>query len=376
MNKNYIFMYCAYSIIVFCIAILFEKARIKKSKIRTLLFLLIAIGSLIAAFRPEKTQDTEIYNVVYQNSVNYLNNFKINNLISIFANRSFYNIELFYVFIMAGFRHFFDSPVFFYFVQAFISNVVMVQAIYLLCEYIYELDTKEKKDIFTSHKLILIYSFYQIFCGVLYTSSAIRDGLSISLGVFAIASLLTGKRKKIAILFLLMSILIHTTSVILLVIYFVLWIWKSKISSTYLWMLSVLIPVFYFLKIGTISVELFTRAAEKILQLFHIPFFYSYITQLDYQLPMREAYIVVLSCFIIVMISNKHLKNDKYIVIAFMGLIMFTLAYPIPSLARLLYIFIIFLIPVVIGSYRLSKIVYLMWTLYFIPQYIYVFGYL
>lgn len=376
MNNIYIIAYCFYAFIVYLAGFLLHNLRIKGIRSETVLFFIIIIGALIAAFRPEKTQDTEMYNLVYEESLKYINGIRINGFSSIFANRSFHDIELFYVMIMACFRTLFKSPVVFYFIQGIIVNSLMIQGLYLLCEYIFDLDTKYKKRQFLDGYLFVIYSLYIMFCGLLYMSSAIRDGLSIGLGLYAIGSLLNRKRKIIALAFMVMSILIHTTSLVLIGIYALLWLWKSKMQRLLVYGMCLLIPVLYFARIGAILVGLFTIIVERILETFHIQAFYSYINTLDYQLPMREGYLIVLTCLITALFTMITFKSSKYIAVVIFGMLLFTVAYPIPALARLLYIFILFLIPTTIQRNKNWNYFYLAWGLYFVPQYIYVFSYL
>lgn len=340
------------------------------------IFVFILIGSAIAALRPPSTQDTEIYNLVYESSLSYLTTDKISGLDSLFANRSFYSIEIFYVIIMAAFRRFFQSPVLFYFIQGVISNIAMIFGLFKLCEYAYELDTYEKRRYFIHRKLIQLYSFYIVFCGVLYTSSAIRDGLSVSIGLVAIGNLLLDRKKIISIILLMVSILIHTTSIIFIPIFFVLKMWKFKFFKIWSILLCVLVPILYMGGVGKYFVPIIAEFIAVILEALSIQAFYSYIRNLDFQIPLREGYLLLLTSIIISLSNIKNQKSDKYLLIAFLGLYMFVFAYPIPALARLLYIFILFLLPVVMEKSRYSNLVHFISILYFVPQFVYVFGYL
>ena len=372
----YIFAYILYTLVCYAIAIMCDSCRLKKRDAKILLSILIFVGALIAALRPENTQDIEVYNAAYQDCLAYLKNVKLD-LKNIFANRSFRDIELFYVMIMAFFRRVFVSPIFFYLIQGFFSNAIMVQGLYLLCQNTSETITGDK-DKYFSNNVILIYALYQTFCGILYTSSAIRDGLSISIGVFAIANLLLKRKRLLSCVFLLASVLIHTTSIVLIGIYLVLLVWKRKIGNCSIVLTSLFVPALYFLKVGAVLVGFITPLIEELLNLLNINAFYSYIKLLDYQLPMREGFLVVATCIILALLSISGkiaVKESRYIIVVIIGLLMFVSAYPIPALARLLYVFVLFMIPVVVKMKKNRKLVYVFWTLLFVPQYIYVFSY-
>ena len=377
MIDTYVFVYSVYTLICYVLAIVLNNYKLKGKRTKILLIALMAIGALIAAIRPENTQDTGIYNSIYQDSLIYSDDTSVFDIQELFGNRIVGGIEMFYILIMGYFRNYFDSPVIFYFVQGFLSNILMVKGLYLLYENI--VDRKEETDSLNSRKAIIIYALYQMFCGVLYTSSAIRDGLSISIGIFSIANLLSKKRELLAYVLLVFSVLVHTTSIIFFPIYSVLLIGKRDIRKNAILLMSLLIPVLYFLRIGAVFVGGFVLFFEKVLALLNINFFVSYLNLLNYQLPYREGVIVVLTSAILAIISvsgEKIIKNTaSYIMLVFIGLLIMVSAYPIPAVVRFVYIFILFLVPVVARMELNANAVYIVWSLLFVPQFIYVFGY-
>lgn len=377
MIDTYVFVYSVYTLICYVLAIVLNNYKLKGNRTKILLIALMAVGALIAAIRPENTQDTGIYNSIYQDSLIYSDDTSVFDIQELFGNRIVGGIEMFYILIMGYFRNYFDSPVVFYFVQGFLSNILMVKGLYLLYENI--VDRKEETDSLNSRKAIIIYALYQMFCGVLYTSSAIRDGLSISIGIFSIANLLSKRRELLAYVLLVFSVLVHTTSIIFFPIYSVLLIWKRDIRNNAILLMSLLIPVLYFLRIGAVFVGGFVLFFEKVLALLNINFFVSYLNLLNYQLPYREGVIVVLTSAILAIISvsgEKIIKNTaSYIMLVFIGLLIMVSAYPIPAVVRFVYIFILFLVPVVARMELNANAVYIVWSLLFVPQFIYVFGY-
>lgn len=380
MLNVYIFIYIVYALLVYFIFIINCKVRFRPKHALILLLILVLLNSIIGAVKPDGTQDTKIYNAVYKSSLSYVSNISINSFRDIIFNRSFYNVELFYVILMALFRYFFDSPVLFYFTQGIISNLAMIAGLYMLCEYSLEIDTKEEKDKFLGGRLMKLYNFYLLFCGILYTSSAIRDGLSISLGMVAIGNLLLKKRRLLSYVLFIISVLIHSTSIVLVLIYIILKVWNFKISRNWTIVLCGLLPIIYIAKIGKYTVGLVAQLVTVILQTLNIQAFYSYISNLDYQLPLREGYLLVLTAILLVLsFKNDRAddrKNDKLIVVVLCGLYMFAFAYPIEALARLLYMFILFIIPIVMNKTKFSNLVQLLSLLYLVPQYVYVFSYL
>ncbi len=259
---------------------------------------------------------------------------------------------------MSIFRLLFSSPFLFYFIQGIVSNICMIYGLFCLCEYIYELDTKEKKIVFASDKLIRLYACYLLFCGILYTSSAIRDGLSLSIGLVALSNLLLQRKKLLSVVLIFFSILIHTKSLIIIPLYLLILLWHFKISRKHTYIISVLIPILYFGKIGKFLVPCFTWIIKSILQLFNIQAFYSYITNLDFRLPMREGMIIVITCFLIALAYKEDKKISKYWAVVFCGLFIFVFAYPIPALARILYIFLLFIFPLIIKDSKFERHLY------------------
>lgn len=377
MKETYVFVYSTYTIMCYVLAVGLNGYKPNGKRNETLLVSLMLIGALIAAVRPENTQDTRIYNDIYQYSIIYLENISIFDIQVFFANRMYGGIELFYILIMSCFRKIFDSPLVFYFVQGFLSNVLMVKGLCLLCENSVDKKTEETDGVNSSNSLI-IYALYQIFCGVLYTSSAIRDGLSISIGLFAVANLLLGRKRVLSYILLIISVLIHTTSIIFLPIYLVLLIWKHDIRNGIVLLASFIVPVLYFLGVGALLVGGVVLIFETALGLLNIKYFLGYLGNLNYQLPYREGFIVLLTSVILAIMSVSGRlfvkKTASYIVLAILGLLLMVFAYPIPAVVRFVYIFVLFLVPVVAKMRFNTTAVYMIWALFFIPQFIYVFG--
>ena len=185
MVRAYINIYILYILLVNILGFFLGNKRIKLIQMMLIVGFLITLTSLIAAFRPESAQDTGIYNFVYDNSVRYIMSSKIEDFFSLFANRSFYSVEYFYILIMSLFREIFKSPVIFYFVQGFLSNIMILYSIVLLSKYIGLFDDSSKV-VFVERNLLKLFVLYTNFCGILYTSSAIRDGLSIAFGLLGL----------------------------------------------------------------------------------------------------------------------------------------------------------------------------------------------
>ena len=252
MLNIYVYSYIIYMLIVFFFFLLTFKHKLLIKKTLCLFFLLVIIGSLIAAVRPSKTQDTELYNMVYANSCSVMLETNIKGFSTFFANRNYYSIELFYILIMAWFRLIFSSPTVFYFIQGCISNLFLMYGLMCFCEYSYGLDTKEQKIIFIENKLLRLYACYTLFTGVLYTSSAIRDGLSISLAFVAIGNLLLNRKKILSFFLMVISILIHTKTIIIIPIYLLLLLLVLKkiiYTKKVIFSVSTVIPILYFLEL-------------------------------------------------------------------------------------------------------------------------------
>ncbi len=378
---EYAIVYTVFAFITYGLSALCCNYRINEKQIKVVLLLLILANALIGAVRPEGTQDTSVYNQVYDNSLAYLSSVHITSIFDLFANRSYKSIEIAYIFLMAPFRYFLKSPVFFYFVQGLVSNSLMLYGLNLLCRYL--LNANELKLKLTAipynNRLLQLYSLYVLFCGILYTSSAIRAGLSVSLGLIAVGNFLLKRNRIVSIILFLCSILLHTTSIILIPILLIIKLTRVRFSINTTIVICLMFLFMYFMRIARYIVGYITSGVSWLLDFANVHAFRSYITNLDYKLPLREGAIIAIVCFFLVLAYYKTKRVDKLTIIVVLGVCMFVIAYPVPALARLLYIFSLFLLPIVVSSTEVSKcnsdVIHYCSILFYVPQYVYVFSY-
>lgn len=377
MLLGYVSIYLVFALVVYLVSIIAANSMVEKNQARFVVGVLIVCNALIAALRPEGTQDTDFYISLYADLPQYLSSIQINGIGDIFANRSIQSIELGYVLFMAVFRGMFEDPSAFFFVQGIASNVLSMYGIFALCLFAQEISTREESDRLFCRCIIPIFGFYLLYCGILYTSSAIRDGLSIALGLAGLGALLLGRRKALAVLSLVLSILFHTTSVLFVVLFPVLKLCKIRMSKNRVAAFSVTAIVAYFLGLGQYTVNLFATIFSVLLGILGIGAFGSYLANLDFQLPLREGFLVFsIALALTIGYQKRNVRTDVCSIIVILGMYMMVLAYPIPAIVRLFYIFGIFVIPVLANADRRRNAVWCVSILMLIPQAVYVFGYL
>lgn len=362
---------------VYCISVLSVNSVFEKRLVYVLLGVLIVTNALLAALRPEGTQDTDIYNEVYADSVQSVSSVGFQGFENIFANRSIQHIDLGYVVLMSLFRGIFADPFVFYFVQGVVSNVLSIYGLFALCLFVHNITDREAAERLFNARVIQIFGFYLLFCGILYTSSAIRDGLSIALALCALGDVLLGRHRVRAGVFALLSILFHATSIIFILFFIVLKLFKFSLSKEQVAALCAIAVVMYALGLGKYTVMFVAGFGNTILDFLGISAFRSYLNQLDYQLPLREGYLVLATGFIMILgYAKRNERADTCVVIVLIGMFMMALAYPMPAIVRFFYIFVLFMIPVMVDESSKFNAVWYVSIVMLVPQAIYVFGYL
>lgn len=350
---------------------------------KIILLILVIITSLIAAFRPLDSSDTNMYVLAYDRSISIVQNVKFSNFNSIFANRQYYSIELGFIIYMSFFRHFCGYRVFF-FLNSVISNLLIIYGLNLLKEYAVSNDDvdligKNKNVAKGKPGIISLFSMYMLMCGVLYSSVTIRAALSLGLGLTFIGyTLKDGRRIIYSFLLALASLLIHTTGVVFIAILILILLGRAKIKAIVIKVLWVLLALLYFGNIARYTINGFLKFKDFLFNLLNIGAFSSYFTEIEYAIQMREGMIVIICGLILAFIYQKSRINSIFSVLVLIGIGLFTFAYPVHAMSRLADYFIVFLIPMagysaLYEDYRKNMITKIMFALLYLPQYVMIF---
>ena len=216
----YVFTYIIYVLICCGFSIVTKNVNFSKYQILIFLLLLLIINSTIVSFRPIfETADTSIYYDAWKNvSISKLKT--KSKIFMLFGNREFYSMEIGFLYVMACLKKLITFRVFLWLIS-FVTSCLTCYSMTLIAAYglkIYK--NKTEFSYFLRHKLIYIWTVYLVFVGVLYTSVAIRSGLSIALCCCGVAIAVSKKNILKPIFFLILGTLIHTSGIIFIIIWF------------------------------------------------------------------------------------------------------------------------------------------------------------
>lgn len=300
---------------------------------KLVLSILVISLCITAALRPYDSSDTEIYRRVYENSILYIENFSPRSISDIFFNRTYNSVELGFIFFMYPFRIIGVHFRFFLFVVSLLTSILTLTGLYILFFAI-----KEDCDINEEQipKLVFCSWLYFVFLdGILYTSTAIRSGLSMSLGLLFLGLMLTKmKGKAVAIFCLITSILLHSTGLIWILIY-LLWLivpaFTNKKAFIIIWGV---LGLGYLANIAKYAVTGVLSFVSFLLRTFKINAFSSYFVGLDFELQKREIFLIVFVGLLCIFAYQEKKSIKKLEFFALLGFAVFTFAYPITAVSR------------------------------------------
>lgn len=373
----YVFIYILYIIICFSVNLLCSYVKIKRSEIIILLFILITINSIIAAFRPVTSADTYAYIEAYQASRDVISNLEIYGIQQLFFNRSYKSIEIGFIYFMAFNRYFFSSTRLFFFFISLIISLLSVKGIYLCSISWDKYNLQDNKS--SSLNLLTIWNTYLFWGGVHYTSVAIRSGLAIALGLCFIGLVLSRRRYVVAFVCLILAILVHSTAITYIPILLLLLYGPKKLDKKYIGIIWGMLGIGYIIGIGNYTVNSFLKFIKLMFGFLGINAFGSYFENIEFVFQKREFILILILGILLLMVYFNVRTVSRMSLIVLAGIALSTFAYPIHALSREVDIFTIFIIPIVCyAEIILSKkrfiYVKLMTLFLFIPQYVMIFS--
>lgn len=376
--SEYMSVWVGFIAIVCMVTLISMRVRFSKRAIMTILVILIVSCSLISAFRPMESLDTEQYAKTFSLSLEIVEETPLWDFGAFFANRSNDSIEFGFILFMALFRLFNIPLGVFFFINSFVSNALIIYSMHLLYEFIANAKDSDSKrvDDRCTH-LILMFCFFMLSSGILFSSIAIRAALALGLVLFGIANLLLGKRRVLACIALVFAVAVHTTALVFIVIFLVIKFGKALPSLNMLVLLFVVAALGYFLNVSQVTLEPLVTLIHWLLGVLRIDAFSSYLTNLTYVVQMREGFLLVVWGLCMILGYTKNENAGKMFVVTLIGLFMYTFAYPIHALSRLVEFFVVVSIPACVYGYEqeapYSRFLPFVVLLLFIPQYVMVF---
>lgn len=301
-----------------------------------LLFNILTI-SFLMALRPLEVADTLGYVEIYEQSD------AINELSFRFGLR-YKGIEYCFVKLMSIFKKLgFHFRVFFGIISS-LTCYLMISGM-SRCE---KAITHRK-----SSNLITIWTIFLFYCGMHYCGIAIRSGLSIALGLCAVAD--WHEKKKIrSILLLVCSICMHSMGTLFICI---LILGSLKIRGYIKGFIIEWGILFLGLLLNASQLIISTVAgiALSFFRYMGIQGFDSYLSTFDYQVGLTDWYMLILIGIIILICNINNIFFEKMSAIVGVGLIILGIAYPIRAINRAYDFFIIFIIPIISSNIALSN---------------------
>lgn len=344
----------------------------------TILLGFIVVNAVIASARSYDMPDTMVYKNTYESCLYIIHSFKPHSLREIFFNRQNNSIEIGFIYLMYIVRICGFDFRFFLGIISFLTSVIFMRGMELIFESLCGDNEAKQKQL---PKMVLTSWFIYIYLeGILYTSVALRSGLSMAIGVFFLGSVLT-KRHNIftQIICLIIAILIHSTGITWGII-FLLWIFLPKLlNRTRFLVIWGLLFVGYYLNFAKYTINTILGVIRSLLSFLGISAFSSYFISLEFIVQKREMFIILFVGFVCALVYSDKIESDKMALLVLIGFSAFTFAYPIQAVSREADYFITFAIPlIVIGELNKNKYISLainiLTLLFVVPQYIMIWG--
>ena len=329
---NLFFLLYVFILIVSWMLCIFEN-KLKTRDKKLILLILIFILSSLMATRPEEIADTSNYIKIY-NQVSGLN------MKSFHIGKRFEGIEYSFAWLMKCFAYFFKTPRALFFFCSFFTCISIMYGLCICEKYI-----SEDKEI----HIFANWALFLCSCGLHYCGIAIRGGLSIGLGLCAIAFLLSNKRKT-ACFFMLAALSMHSISILFIGIYIIMFFFPAISKRTYLIVWTLLFVSLAF-NLGRFWIGGLSQALLGILLQFGVQGFDSYLSFMDYEVGITDWYMLIVVGILLFCGFNKGKRSQKFEKVVFCGMVIISVAYPIRAVNRAYDYFLVFLIPLIANCF-------------------------
>lgn len=313
------------------------------SKVNDVLgIILICLFSVWASLRPFTVPDTS----------NYLGIFNVLDKISftfegIFSRVKIVDSEFGFSYITKYLREQGISFRLYLFIMAIIINITTVIGIKFICEYI---DKKHKYDYFT------VFVLFLIFLGLHNFNVALRAGLSIGFGLFAIGIYLKYEKLLISCLFIILSMLFQSMGIafILILLSIILPIKFKKKHFIIIWCVSIALVV---LRLPGFLALYIVKLLGLLTSIIGVSAFNQYLeaTVGGGSVPINIIFRVFTLGFITWIAYRNDKRYAKIALIVSLGIFAQAICYPLEGLYRVMEYFFMFIIPIIAIDIKNSR---------------------
>lgn len=372
-------LYMFYVFTCIFVAFILPYLKIKSMRQSWIIIILLIVGnSILAGTRSFDLPDTEVYRTVYDNSISIIESGPVNSLKDILFNREYNSIELGFIFLMylskisnLSFRMFLA-------LISILTSFMFIKGIELIIR-------SESCDIACYNKnvpkmLILSWVYFIMFDGILYTSIVLRSGLSLAAGIMFLGMMRNCETNKIlAMVFLLFSVLVHSTGITWILIYF-LWSVFPRIVNKRIFIATwIFLLIGYFFNMAKHTIMILIEIVKWLLVTININAFGSYFTELEFIVQKREYLIIFLVGLVCIICYKDKRIIRRCALLVLLGFSIFTFAYPIGAISREADYFISFFVPIAAVTIMTKRkwkqyIINLLMLSFMIPQFFMIWG--
>jgi hypothetical protein len=329
-----------------------DYSKVNKFQVYVTLAILILINAILAAIRPMSIPDTVAYYDVYKGSTGYLKTYKFDNVLDLFANRSFYSIEIGFVYISSIFSRLNIPFRVFLFIVCILNSLLLVRGMNICTNYLCK-----KENVKDNRHLITIWSYYIAGFGMHYSSVAIRSGLAIGLSICFVGHFLTKNKRIIGLIEFALALSIHTTSITYVLIILLMKYGPSKFTLKKYVLIWLTMVASYALNVGKYTVSCAIYVLEWVLKILNIHAFGSYIDQsvLTFEFAKASLFWVFMLGLVVLFAYCDTEMFSKISFVVTTGIVIFVLARPIEAVSRECDLFVIFVILLLVYKKMISN---------------------
>jgi len=329
--------------IFFCVFILFSiftymmllNGKISVKHKRLLLLIFVVSSSFFVSFKPMEVKDTARYLEVFgsNHSLQYI----INNYDVRYGNR-YMGLDIgfvLYMFFIKGLGITFRG---FVFVNSIISLTIFIVGINSLCN---EKKTKVNVDILRVAMLFMImYGFH-------YSAIVLRGGLSIGLGICAVAESMK-KKKKLWLIILLLALSMSVQSMGLLNIIPVFICMRDiRISRKNAMIVLTFVFVWFLFNIGSIVTPVIAQLLLRFLSWSPLVGFSTKVNDADYRVGLRDWLMWIISVILIYFSEDKNNRKMNLKMSMTCGMVLLCFGYPFRAFSRVVDYLFVYSVPVI-----------------------------
>ena len=333
----------AYVLGCYILSLLFVRFCLTRRQSQIIVILLIIINCAISANRPFLSPDTSTYIRAYNESLLIANNLHLNGISDLLFNRKYYSMEMPFILLMALFNKLSISWRAFFGTTCFVTSVTTISGLHLCEKYIVGETKGNAPD---KPADVPMWYMYMSLCGILYSSTAIRAGLCIGLGLCAFGLVINHRKPALAGVLFAIAILFHSIGVLFVLVYFAFVVAPTFIRKKHCAICVGISSLGYSVGIGTVTSILLIKTARVILSVMGIDAFSSYTYTLLFSFKLKVLFYIVGVGILLILSYKYNHNNSRMAFLVIIGIAIYSFASEIASIHRISDYFILYLIPI------------------------------